>query len=257
MSVFVAELRKVVTLPGAAVAAALAVLGCAGTSVLNSFHVRDRLAAGRTDLLGYTSPVDAAFSAAPLGTVAAVVIGVVAISSEYTVNSPDAGGGRQIGTTLTAAPRRLALLGAKALVVVLLVVAAAAVALPLSLSLAHAVVGGPVVVDGVWARAVGASVYWALTALMAMAVTVLTRSGIVPLIVFIANSSVVSISLLLSMVTPLAYWLPDSAGIALFSGDLHVAADRILDPVTGGLVMAAWAVALLVVAAVVLIRRDA
>jgi hypothetical protein len=254
-----AELRKTVTLPATSVAAAVTVLGCLGISALNAVHVRDALASGRPDLVGYVSPVDAAFSAAPLGTVGAVVLGVVVISSEYAVNSPDAGGGRQIGATLTATPRRLLLLAAKALVVVALVAALAAVALPVSLAVAHAVIGEPVAAvfsGGLPARSAGVALYWALTALMAMAVTVVTRSGIVPLVVLITNSSLVSFSLLLSMLTPLAFWLPDAAGFRLLAGDLSFSAGRSLEPVPGALVMAAWTAALLVTAAVVLNRRD-
>jgi ABC-2 type transport system permease protein len=252
-----AELRKTATLPAAAVAAAVTAVGCVGVSALNAVHVRDALAAGRSDLVGYTSPVDVVFSAAPIGTVGAIVLGVTAVSSEYAVTGAEAGGGRQIGTTLAATPRRPAVLAAKALVVALLVLAAAAVALPASAAVAHAVVGGPVAPDDLLARSLGAALYWLLTALMALAVAVLTRSGVVPLVVLIVNSSVVSVSVLLAKLTPVAFWLPDAAGMRLFTGRLFVAADRALDPVTGGLVMAAWTAVLLAVATAVFVRRDA
>ncbi|WP_214401508.1 ABC transporter permease [Pseudonocardia lacus] len=251
-----AELRKSATLPATAVAAGIAVLGCAGIALLNAVHVRDAPAAGRADLVGYTAPAEAVFSAAPLGAVGAVVLGVTAVSSEYAINSPGAGGGRQVLATLTAIPRRPELLVAKALVVALLVAATAAVALPVSLAIVHAV-AGPVAADGLLARSVGAGIYWMLTALMAMAVTVFARGGVLPLIVLITNSSLVSVSVLLAKVTPLAFWLPDLAGMRLFAGDLVVGADRALDAPTGGLVMAAWTAALLAAAAAVLVRRDA
>ncbi|GAB3812713.1 hypothetical protein [Micromonospora zhanjiangensis] len=254
-----AELRKAATLPATYAALAVAVAGSLAITLVNSISVRNALASGRADLVGYTSWVEAAFSALPLGTVGAVVLGVVAISSEYTSNSGDAGGGRQITSTLTACPRRLRLLLAKASVVVLLVVGSAVVSIPGSLVAAYAVVGtagGPTAPPGqIAARAVGATVYWALTALIALAVTVLTRNGIAPLIVLIVDNSLVSFSLLLSYLTPLAHYLPDLAGIRLF-GDNPVLADA-LAPLTGGLVMAAWTVGLLAVAAVVLHRRDA
>jgi ABC-2 type transport system permease protein len=252
-----AELRKVATLPATAVAAAVSVLGCAGISALNAVHVRDALAAGQPDLVAYTSPVEAVFSAVPLGTVGAVVLGVSAISSEYAVNSPDAGGGRQVLATLTATPRRLHLLAGKALVVVLLVAATAAVAIPVSLALAVAVTGGPTPTAGLLARSAGTALYWVLTALMAMAVTVLTRNGVVPLVVLITNSSLVSASFLLAKLTPLAFWLPDLAGARLFAGELFAATEEALDPLTGALVMVAWTVALLGVAAAAFTRRDA
>lgn len=252
-----AELRKTAALPATAVAAAVAVLGCAGISALNARYVRDALASGRPDLVGYTTPVEAVFSTVPIGTVGAIVLGVSVISSEYAVNSPDAGGGRQILATLTATPRRLHLLAGKALVVALLVAVTAAVAIAVSLAVARVVTGSSVAMDGLLARSAGTGLYWLLTALMAMAVTVLARNGIVPLIVLITNCSVVSVSVLLAKLTPLAFWLPDVAGIGLFAGELFVAPERLLDPLTGALVMAAWTAVLLGVAAAALVRRDA
>lgn len=261
MNTFLAELRKTSSLPGTAVGMAVAVLGTTGIAVLNATGIRSALASGHPDQVGYTSPVDAVFSAAPLGTVGAVVVGVLVVSSEYAVNSDDAGGGRQIGVTLTATPRRLRVLAAKVAVVVLVVAAAAVVALTGALVVATTIVGdlapAPVPIDDVLLRSLGAGLYWTLTGLMALAATVVVRNGVLPLVVLIANSSLVSVSLLLSFVTPAAFYLPDLAGTQLFAGDLALDSDRMLDPVTGGLVMAGWTAALLAVAGVVLARRDA
>jgi ABC-2 type transport system permease protein len=254
-----AELRKTLTLPATAVALAIATIGPIALAVLNAFHVRDALTSGRTDKVGFTSAAEAALSAVPLGTAGAMVLGVVAISSEYTANSTDAGGGRQISTTLMAAPRRWTLLAAKAVVVVALVVLAALVSLSISLVAAVAIIGDAAQpnADEPIGRFVGAGLYWALAALMALAITVLARSGIVPLIVLITNGTVVSVSFLLWKVTPLARYLPDLAGTRLFAGESFTAVDDALPPITGGLVMTAWAVALLLLAGVVLNRRDA
>ena len=186
---------------------------------------------------------------------------MLVVSSEYAVNSDDAGGGRQIGVTLTATPRRLRVLAAKAAVVVLVVAAVAAVALTGALVAATAIVGDlapdPVPVADVLLRSLGAGLYWTLTGLMALAATVVVRNGVLPLVVLIVNSSLVSVSLLLSFVTPAAFYLPDLAGTQLFAGDLPLDSGRMLGPVTGGLVMAGWTAALLAVAGVVLARRDA
>jgi ABC-2 type transport system permease protein len=254
-----AEVRKTASLPAALVAVAVAGPALLGITLLNGFSVRNALQSGRPELVGYTSAVEVAFSAAPLGAVAAVIFGVVAISSEYTATSSGAGGGRPITATLTAAPQRLVVLAAKAATVVLLVVATAAVTLPAALVLGHLVVSGPPTPEdlpGIIGRSAGTALYWALTGLIALAVTVLTRSGVVPLVVLITNSSLVSVSLLLTALTPLARYLPDLAGIELFAVG-PVAVDDPLDPLTGGLVMTAWAGGLLAVAAVVLHRRDA
>ncbi|GAA3224993.1 hypothetical protein GCM10010488_27650 [Oerskovia jenensis] len=256
---FAAELHKAVTLPAVWVGAAVAVLGTAALTLLNSVGVRDALVAGRPEDAGYGSAFDTAFASMPIGTVGAVVIGVVAMSSEFTANSPDAGGGRQIGTTLVAVPRRVGALLAKAAVVVLLVLATAAVAIPASVALAETIIGeaatSTVAVDEAVGRCLGAALYWTLTALLALSVTVFTRSGVVPLLVLVVNSSLVSVSLLLTNLTPLAHWLPDMAGRRLF-GDVDTVTGG-LAAVPGALVMTGWAVALLVVATAVFSRRDA
>lgn len=102
-----AELRKTLTLPATLVALGIALVGSLGLTALNSRFVSEAIRTGRTDGLGPTSAVEVVFSAVPLGTVGAIILGVTAISSEYTPNSPDAGGSRQVTATLTALPRRL------------------------------------------------------------------------------------------------------------------------------------------------------
>jgi ABC-type transport system involved in multi-copper enzyme maturation permease subunit len=255
-----AELRKIATLPSSWIAVGVAAVGSLGITLLNSSTVRGAVEKGQLDAVAYTTPAEAVFSAAPIGTVGAVVLGVVAISSEYTANSTGAGAGRQIAATLTTAPNRLAVLGAKVLATVLSVVGMAVIAVPTSLVAAYLAFGEPIAstdLADTAARSGGVAIYWTLTALMALAVTAVTRSGIVPLIVFIVNSSLVSVSFLLTRLTWLAYYLPDAAGIRLFGRDTLGLFDRALDPLTGGLVMAAWTLTLLAASAAVLTCRDA
>lgn len=258
--VVAAELRKIATLPGTLVAVAVSLGGSLGITLLNALAVRDAVRTGQRALVAFTSPVETAFAAVPLVTVGAVILGVIAMSSEHTAEGPEAGGGRQITATFTAVPHRLTVLAVKAVAVGLLVIVTAAVTLPACLATAQVVIGGPAVTDvlgSTLARAAGAGLYWTLTALMALGLTVLTRSGLVPLIVLITNSSLVSVSILLTKITPLAYYLPDIAGMRLFTTDALGLFDGALDPLTGGLVMSAWTLGILAVAAVVLVRRDA
>lgn len=238
----------------------MALLGSIGITVLNAVTTRNAIAAGRAEeLLADTSPFETAYAAVPLGTVGAVIIGVMAMSSEYTANSPDAGGGRQISATLAATPRRITLLLTKAITIVLLVVATALVTIPACVAIAMAIIGDAgqeaVATDEAVLRSLGAMLYWVLTGLLAFAITVLTRNGIIPLIILIVNSSLVSISLLLTNITPLAHWLPDMAGRRLFGG-VHTV-DGGLEALPGALVMAAWTLALLAAASGVFSRRDA
>lgn len=233
-----AELRKALTLPATLAALAVAVLGPVALAALTASQDPDGSAA------------EAALAAAPLVMVGAIVLGVVAVSSEYS-------GGRQIASTFAAMPRRLTVLGAKVAAVTVLVASAAAVSFPASLLAARLVAGPGPGSDDVLGRAAGAGVYAVLIGLIALGITVLTRSGVVPLIVLVANGSVVSVSFLLYQVTPLARFLPDLAGMRMVAGEDRIAIDDALAPVPGGLVMAAWTAALLAVAGAVLARRDA
>ncbi|WP_423465019.1 ABC transporter permease [Promicromonospora sp. MS192] len=255
---FAAELRKLSTLPAGQIAVAGTVLGSVGITLLNAVSTRAGLEAGSAGPTTFTSAFEVGYAAVPLGTVGAVVVGVIAMSSEYAANSSDAGAGRQITASLAAVPRRGHVLTAKALAVALLVAATAVVTVPVSAGVAALVIGdaGDALPLGVaLARMLGAALYWILTGLIALAVTVLARSGLVPLVVLVANSSLVSVSLLLTTVTPLAHWLPDLAGRRLLGGLSTVEGG--LDAGPGALVMAAWAFGLLAVAGVVLSRRDA
>lgn len=258
-----AELGKALTLPATWAGVGVAAGGSLALTLLNASIVQRAMQAGRVEDYVSSSPVETAFAAMPLGTVGAVVIGVVVMSSEYASGSAEVGGGRQIGATLTAMPRRGRLLAAKAAVVAALVVGVAAVTLPAAIGLARLVlragaVDGAVETVGVGdavLRCAGGTLYWVLTGVLALAITALARSGIVPLLVLVVNSSIVSVSLLLTHVTPLAYWLPDLAGMRLFGG-VEVDPGG-LDALPGALVMAAWAFGVLLVGALVLRRRDA
>lgn len=254
-----AELRKTLTLPSSWVALVVTVLGTAAITVLNANYARSSIAAGDVWDEGLLSPFETGYSGMPLGTVGAVVLGVMVMGSEYTANSSDAGGGRQITATLTAMPGRVRVLLAKVAVLALFVVLAAAIAIPLSTGIATFMLGDDAVhtldLGEALARSGGAALYWLLTAVMALAIAALTRGVMVPLIVLIANSSVVSVSILLTNITPLAYWLPDAAGQRLF-GDLSMM-EGALEALPGALVMGGWAVLLLGIAAVVFSRRAA
>ncbi|RGC65251.1 ABC-2 family transporter protein [Micromonospora sp. MW-13] len=254
-----AELRKATTLPAVWAGIAVALFGSAAITLINAFSTRAALDAGHPEARAFTSPFETAFAAMPLGTVGAVVIGVVIFSSEYTAHSVEVGGGRQITATLAAIPHRHTVLAAKATVTILLVVILAAITMPVTVGIARLVIGSAgaetVPLDDAVERCLGGAVYWALTGLIALAITVLTRSGIIPLIVLIVSNSLVSVSLLLTNLTPLAHWLPDMAGRRLFGG-LHTVEGG-LDALPGALVMTGWAILLLTIAAVVLRRRDA
>jgi hypothetical protein len=237
-----AELLKLATLPSAWIAAALAVILPAGVAVLNAGGQASRGA-------------DAGFQDLAAGVIGAIVIGVVAVSSEYLVEGAESGGGRQLTTSLTAAASRPRFLLAKAAAVAMTVALLALVSSAITLtttSLANDTVS---IGAAELPRVVGVTAYWILTALLAYGITLVTRSGIIPLTFFIVNMSVVSVSFLLTKVTRWANYLPDLAGMRMFLRDLRGTAE--IAPVTGGLVMGLWVVVVAGIGVTVFSRRDA
>ncbi|MDP3953001.1 ABC transporter permease [Microbacterium sp.] len=246
------EFRKTMSLPAALVGIAIALLAPLGIALLAAVNN------GRPPGAASPSPADVVFNAMALGTVGAVILGVIVVSSEFAVNSPDAGGGRQISATLIAVPSRLIVLVSKVAVVIIVVSLTAAATTTAGLWLVHAIVGsGPDDLLDMVTRSAGVALYWTCMALIAFAVTVLTRSGIAPLVWFIANSSVISVSLLLSKLTPAARYLPDLAGMRLFAAPSSIAVQDPLEPVSGAIVMTAWGLGLLTISATAFSRRDA
>lgn len=253
-----AEFRKAFSLPSTLVAVGLSTLGTIGLAVLTANS--RRVALDRGESFGDGSTTSLGLDLVGSSVIGVIVIGVFVMSSEYTPNSKDAGAGRQIVTSLISVPRRRSLLAAKTFVVAALTGVMAAVTILGAMLVFQLTLGehgdsiGEVIDQLGW-RIAGAISYWVLTALIALALTVVTRSGVIPLIVLIGNSSLISVSFLLTKVTPLAKYLPDAAGAQTFAGSY--AAPDMLGPVAGGLVMATWTALLLVVAGWVFARRDA
>jgi len=243
-----AELRKLLGLPSAWVAVALGLVMAPAVVLASASYTRRTIAdATATDL------ADLGFRDFSFGIIGPLVLGVVAVSSEYRSTGEDAPGARQLTASLTAMPDRLRFLAAKTAALTLVVTALALAAAATTIAVTIAAYGDHVPPPEA-ARVVAAVAYWVLTALLAYAVTLITRNGIVPLVVFVLNSSVVSVSYLLSKVTDLAVFLPDIAGAQMFVRGMDVPVR--LSPLVAGLVMAAWVAALLAVGAVLFHRRD-
>lgn len=249
MSAVAAEWRKLRSLPSALVAIGLTLVAMPALGMSTANRLAAQLDAGGGRVLGTVTTLTVGFELVPFAVLGPVVLGVVMIGSEYTRGSQDSGGGRQITASLTAVPVRGRLLLAKAVVLAGVSAALAVVVIPATIGLAQAALGAH---GHTWAelapRVAGAVAYWVLMPLIAFAVTVVTRSGIVPMVFFVVNSSFVSVTYLLTRVTPLAAYLPDMAGSRMFTGQ---------GPVQGGLVMLAWTAGLLAVATLVFTRRDA
>lgn len=257
MAALAAEARKLVTLPAVWVAAALAIGLPVALAAANAAVLRHALETGDTEGFVSTSTLDEGFGQLTFGIVGVVVLAVVAVSSEYARSGKRAGASRQVLTTMVAQPRRGGVVAAKLVVLVTGTVALAAVAIPLTLYVSQQGLGryatdfSAVLVQ----RAGGATAYWVCTALLASGVTFLTRSGVVPMALLITNASMVSVSLLVAPLTPLAKYLPDLAAYPSFLTDLPVA-DH-LAPAVGLAVCAVWSAASIVAAAASYFLRDA
>ncbi|MNN13589.1 ABC-2 family transporter protein [compost metagenome] len=186
-----------------------------------------------------------------LGVQGVIILGVLAVSSEYSIESSESGGGQQITTSLTVVSSRLHLLLAKAGAVIVVSILLCILAIMTTISATYLVLGEYTPAFE-WSKLFGAVCYWVFTALLAFGITVLTKNGTIPLAVLIINTSFVSFSFLLSKVTKLALYLPDRVGIEMFM----FTNDRFLPPFMGGLVMFAWVVVLFITATIVFNRRD-
>ncbi|MEE6257694.1 hypothetical protein [Plantactinospora sonchi] len=249
MNLVRAELRKLLGLPTAWIGLLLGTLLAPAITLLNAPYVRRSIASGTlTDLS------DLGLQNLGVGLLGPMILGVVVVSGEYTSTGENVPGARQLTATLTAVPARISLLAAKTTALVLVVAVQAAVTTAAALTLVQVLHGAQVPVPAP-ARIVGVVLYWVLTALLAYAIALITRNGIVPLALLILNSTVVSVSFLLTKVTDLAAYLPDIAGARMFirAADFPVE----MAPVTAGLVMTAWVAALLAAGAVLFHRRDA
>lgn len=261
MRVLVAEWRKAVSLPSVWIGAAISVGASALITFLNASGIRADAGDG-----GSVTALEAASNSMLLAVVGVLIVGVTAATSEYAAADTEVGGGRQLATTLAAVPRRPAVLMAKTMTTASLAVVILAVAWTVNYALAAALIGDvapSASLSSIVNQGLRETLYGALMALLALAIGMIARSGVVPLAILILNSSVVSFSLLLSTLTPLAFWLPDAAGramvmdMALFRDTVAMPPPAALNALTGGLAMTGWVAVLLMVAGVVFSRRDA
>ncbi|AOS62240.1 hypothetical protein [Actinoalloteichus hymeniacidonis] len=260
MNALRAELRKLLSLPATYLGTVIGFVATVFLAAIDAHHHRAALDSGRIPPAGDVPAMAVGFDLVAIGSIAAITIGVVVISSEYLGGDDESGGGRQILTTLVGAPRRVPLLAAKALAVALVTGLLAFGTILAVVAASQALLGGHGLafleaVGRLGWRVPGAVAFWMLTGLMVFAVTVITRSGVVPLIVFIINTAGVSLTYIAARNTSWGRFLPDVAGTQMFVFDY--AAPDMLDPIPGGLVMLGWTAVLLAIAAIVFVRRDA
>jgi ABC-2 type transport system permease protein len=199
-------------------------------------------------------PLEIALAGVNVAQLAIAVLGVLLISAEYSTGS--------IRSTFTAVPKRLPVLWAKlldyAVVSFLLILPAVLVSFfasqaivdsihPLRLSFTQ---------PGVARSVIGGALYVMLVGVFALAIGAIVRNTAGGIAAFAAIFFVLPplmFTLPTSWNNAISQYLPSEAGRQIFG--LHHAVHQ-LRPVTGGLVFAAYCAVAIVIAAVLLVRRD-
>jgi ABC-2 type transport system permease protein len=201
---------------------------------------------------GCSDPARTSLTGVDFGQAVVAILAVLAISGEYSVG--------MMRVTLTAMPRRLTVLAAKATVVSGLVVLAGAVAVLVSIVAGRLLLPGLSLTDGAMLRAAGGSVlYLVLIGLLSLGVATAVRDSAT------AVGVVLGLLYLFPVLTTVIgdpVWHrhfqqigPMTAGLAI-QATVHLDALPI-SPWAGIGVLAAWAVGALLIGGLVLRLRDA
>ena len=199
-------------------------------------------------------PISSSLAGGFLAQLAIAVLGVLVITSEYSTG--------MIRATFAAVPKRLTVLGAKAAVfggVTFVVTTVAALISFVSgqaiLSTKH--IGVSLGAPGALRTVVGTGLYLAVLGLLALSLGTIIRktAGAITSVVGMIFVLPVLAGLLPSSMSSIQQYLPSSAGQALLFPAKSGTAQ--LSPWVGFAVFCLWAVIALVVAASMLVRRDA
>ena len=258
------EWLKLATVRSLRAALVVIVVATAGLAALLAFTVQPDEFAG-TDTSIWSIPAEVISSSLVVTTIVVGVFGAQMMAQDYTGT---------LVPTLAAVPRRTPVLAAKALVTVIASTATTAVALAIGIAVAAAVLPADQSRDlthpGYWASVVGAVVFTGLVALLALAIGVVASTGIAGVagslgLLFVAPvaMNIFAARIDQNWARNLAACLPTNAGAQLYDVALWERGTPEPDPgligfspLGGGLVLVAWVVAGLAVAAWVLRRRD-
>lgn len=242
------ESTKLFTTPAMWVIAAVTILGTWPQAWLNAASYS--LPTDNPRLFGEpVPPAYQGFEMAGFGYVFIVVLGALWAASEY-------GGTKQIRTTLTATPRRGRVIIVKMLLLALTIGIISLLSMGGAIMLTHARTDDGIdpllLTPEIWKLIGGLVLAWVCTVLIAFALGILARTAILPLIVLMPL--VIGLGSFLAGIWNVAAYFPVTSGTALYT---HPGLDGVLNPTTGGLVQAAWTLALVAAAGIVFTRRDA
>lgn len=183
-------------------------------------------------------------------------LAVVLIASEW--------GTGMIRSTMVAVPKRIPALLAKNLVIAVVAFVLGAGAALVSYFIAQPILAAEDLEfalsdEGVWRSILNTGTYLALIAVISMAIGTLLRNTAGGVVTAIGLFFVVPV-IVVNLIQGLADWIPDAARfLPTNAGDMMLAlstTEEQLTPLEGGLVMAAWAVVLLLASLLVTKRRD-
>jgi hypothetical protein len=199
-------------------------------------------------------PLDIALAGVNVAQLAIAVLGVLLITAEYSTGS--------IRSTFTAVPKRLPVLWAKLLDYAVLSFVLMVPAVLVSFFASQAILENihhlqiSFTQAGVARSVIGGALYVTLVGIFALAIGAIVRNTAGGIATFAAIFFVLPplmFTLPTSWNNAISQYLPSEAGRQIFA--LHHAAHT-LTPLTGGLVFAGYCAAAIVIAAVLLVRRD-
>jgi ABC-2 type transport system permease protein len=198
-------------------------------------------------------PAKVSLTGVALGQAVVAILGVLVIGGEYSSGT--------MRVTLTAVPRRIQVLAAKAVLVAAVTAAAAVPSTLLSLLAGRSLLDDPPVLDSepVLRAAIGSVLYLVLVALLSLGIATLVRDPATAIGAVLALLYVLPI---VALTVSDADWQRHLKQIGPMNAGLAVQATRGLDdlpigPWQGLAVLAGWAAAALLASAVALTRRDA
>jgi ABC-type transport system involved in multi-copper enzyme maturation permease subunit len=201
----------------------------------------------------FSNPITVPLTGYVLAQIIIAIVGVLAFSNEF-VNG-------MIRTTFTAVPKRLPVLGAKALVVAGVTAALTVPTMIGTFVLGQALISGnnaSLTDDGVLRVVLGSAGYLTAVVLLGLGLGAIVRQaasaiGIIVLLLFLAPQ-LAGFLLPASAQETLLKYLPSNAGEAITTVDPGA---TLLSPLMGAVVLTGWVIGTLGIAAVLLKRRDA
>jgi hypothetical protein len=222
--------------------------------IIFAFVTRSHWSSMSPDERASRHPLDIALAGVNVAQLAIAVLGVLLISAEYSTGS--------IRSTFTGVPKRLPVLWAKLIDYAVLSFVLMVPAVLVSFFASQAIVDGihhlriSFTQAGVARSVIGGALYVMLVGIFALAIGAIVRNTAGGIAAFAGIFFVLPplmFTLPQSWNNAISQYLPSEAGRQIFA--LHHAVHT-LRPFTGGLVFAAYCAAAIVIAAVLLVRRD-